>query len=53
MRRISSEAHYVFISCTLGIIKSLQGQFTARILSILNFVLVGLIFIDFIKVFNY
>lgn len=45
--------HYVFISCTLGIIKSSQGQFTDRLLAVLNFVLVRLIVIDFIKVFNY
>jgi len=45
--------HYRFISCTLGIIKSFQGQFTVRLLTILNFVLVRLIVIDFIKVFNY
>ena len=50
---VGGDSHYVFISCTLCIIKSSQGQFTDRLLTVLNFVLVRLIVIDFIKVFNY
>jgi hypothetical protein len=42
----------LFISRSLGITGPPQGQFIASLLTILNFVLVRLIVIDFIEVFN-